>query len=469
MSDPIELALSDAPTPLPLRLSSWTLHVENLGKLSPCDVRTHPLMLLVGDNNAGKTYLTTMLYGLVNELDEVFPPTPLPSPHYDACLSWLKAWLGRPLPSSIALTPDFCAAILAYFNAVLASRASALTEQAFNNKGVAPGLSLQLRDLELHHQPTLAFYPTGPDGDPAAMLSARATIPFRPIFNFYSDALTSPEALYRLVQYITAQLLGPAPGGCVYLPASRSGFVQLFRESARASNDRRRLRPRFVSPSRLTAPMVDFMDFLSIIDTTKRGLFAEEADLLQAACLDGQLEAATDGPVNDYAYRPSGAAEALPMTLSSAVVTELAPIVLSLRHEDMGMMILEEPEAHLHPKLQRALAQTIVRLVRKGLYVCITTHSENFCQQINNFMKIGALADPSATAQSLGYGPQDFLKADEVGAYEFRNKGDHAEVRELPRTRTGLEMPLFNEELLKLSEETLKLQDLLAEAEGDAS
>lgn len=52
--------------------------------------------------------------------------------------------------------------------------------------------------------------------------------------------------------------------------------------------------------------------------------------------------------------------------LPSALVTELTPIILALRHvEYVPFLVLEDPEAHVHPRIQRLLAQTIVRLVRK--------------------------------------------------------------------------------------------------------
>jgi hypothetical protein len=256
----------------------------------------------------------------------------------------------------------------------------------------------------------------------------------------------------------------------VYLPASRTGIVHLYREVTLRSNESRRIRPRLgPTTTRLTTTVVDFIELLTELDADTEARFHDEAHFLEDACLAGKIEVAAL-PLGRYYYRPSGSADPLPMALSSAVVTELAPIILTLRHKlYLGLLILEEPEAHLHPKLQRILAQVIVRLIRKGLRVCITTHSENFCQQINNFLKIGALPDPGAAATALGYAPGDHLSVDEVIAYEFKNLGDHAVVEELRRSPTGLQMPLFNSELLKLSNETMALQDLLEKAAGDAA
>jgi ABC-type multidrug transport system ATPase subunit len=158
------------------------------------------------------------------------------------------------------------------------------------------------------------------------------------------------------------------------------------------------------------------------------------------------------------------------MNLSSALVTELAPLVLLLRHASgFPVLVLEEPEAHLHPELQRRMAQVIVRLVRKGLFVWITTHSENFCQEINNFIKLGSLRpDKRAEAQhKLGYGSQDYLDLDDVSGCEFKldETGERSTVVEMKRKEAGLVMPTFNKAIMSLSDAVFYLDDLLDQQE----
>lgn len=40
------------------------VHVEDFGRLSKADIQLSPMTLFVGDNNSGKSYLMTLLYGL---------------------------------------------------------------------------------------------------------------------------------------------------------------------------------------------------------------------------------------------------------------------------------------------------------------------------------------------------------------------------------------------------------------------
>ncbi|MEI3279735.1 MAG: AAA family ATPase [Eubacterium ramulus] len=43
----------------------WTLHVENFAKIKSADVTIAPLMCFVGDNNSGKSYLMSVLWGIL--------------------------------------------------------------------------------------------------------------------------------------------------------------------------------------------------------------------------------------------------------------------------------------------------------------------------------------------------------------------------------------------------------------------
>ena len=56
-------------------------------------------------------------------------------------------------------------------------------------------------------------------------------------------------------------------------------------------------------------------------------------------------------------------------------------------------LIIEEPEAHLHPAAQTRMAVTVGRLVRAGMRVLITIHSDWLLKEIANLMREGELAE----------------------------------------------------------------------------
>lgn len=58
------------------------------------------------------------------------------------------------------------------------------------------------------------------------------------------------------------------------------------------------------------------------------------------------------------------------------------------RLEENTMLILDEPEAHLHPMWQNAFAEIIVLLIKElGVNVLLTTHSPNFMLALDAYMR----------------------------------------------------------------------------------
>ena len=122
-------------------------------------------------------------------------------------------------------------------------------------------------------------------------------------------------------------------------------------------------------------------------------------------------------PFPDIAYEtPTGK---FTLNQTSSMVSELAPLILFLKYlvRPGDLLILEEPESHLHPAAQRQLARGIVRLVNAGVKVLITTHSETFIGQINNLLRISYAS--KRWLREHNFEPEDCIAHNEVGAYQF--------------------------------------------------
>ena len=180
-------------------------------------------------------------------------------------------------------------------------------------------------------------------------------------------------------------------------------------------------------PSR-NVPMLSgvLADFLSrLIDisgarnpfqqVTDRGEIPLERNILRGRVRLDRSD--TDYPI--FAYRPSGWDEDLPLMRASSMVSELAPVVLYLRHlvQPDNVLIIEEPEAHLHPAMQTALARELARLVRSGVRIVLTTHSEWFLEKIGNLTRLSELPKEKRTSienEDVALDPH------EVGAWLFK-------------------------------------------------
>ena len=211
-------------------------------------------------------------------------------------------------------------------------------------------------------------------------------------------------------------------GNSYYLPAARSGIMQshgviataLIKRATRIGLDR-------LEVSTFSGMIADFLEQIVQYKERKRSSSSirRVAEQLETELLEGKIEVKrpTSEAYPEFLYRPDQAKEGLRMSHSSAMVSKLAPLVLFLRGivKQGDLLIIEEPESHLHPGAQTKIAQTLARLVRAGVRVLITTHSNWLLQQIGNLIREGELRKQGeSTSESA-----DYLKEEEVGAWWF--------------------------------------------------
>ncbi|HEX4419621.1 MAG TPA: AAA family ATPase, partial [Kofleriaceae bacterium] len=108
--------------------------------------------------------------------------------------------------------------------------------------------------------------------------------------------------------------------------------------------------------------------------------FAPLAEKLERL-IGGEVRVAAS---NELTFVPTGSDLALDLQLASSSVKSLAALVYFLRTQARagGLLLIDEPELNLHPDNQRRLTRILAELVRQGVSVLITTHSDYVLREL---------------------------------------------------------------------------------------
>ena len=221
-----------------------------------------------------------------------------------------------------------------------------------------------------------------------------------------------------------------------YLPADRTGVMHAHQVVVSALVGRAAdaaFRQGSPLPA-LSGVLADFLQRLIALDRFgslrrgRRGTRSREGEVLakylENEVLDGAVRKASLPGLSypTFFYQPDGWKDNfLPLMRSSSMVSELAPVVLYLRHvvRTGDTLIIEEPEAHLHPAKQVEFMRALAAMVQAGIRVIMTTHSEWVLEELANLVRASALSDTDK--KSIGDDGVSLLPED-VGVWLFQPK-----------------------------------------------
>jgi len=259
------------------------------------------------------------------------------------------------------------------------------------------------------------------------------------------------QILYSILNICISKVLQNIARPCYYLPAARSGILQGHRALAASIVKR----APYAGIEKLEVPKFSgtVSDFISSILTLpeERGSLYELAQDFEKELIKGEIVIRTleeyVGPEIKYKFMNSE----IPLHRASSTVSELAPLILYLKYrvEPGDVLIIEEPEAHLHPQNQRVLAKFLVKMIRKGVYIVITTHSDYLLRQLNNLILLSKI-EPKERVTKYKYDEESYLKPEEVSTYLFKYDeiSDGYKIVKVEVTEDGIS----EEEFLKVDE-----------------
>ena len=253
------------------------------------------------------------------------------------------------------------------------------------------------------------------------------------MFQFQSDEERRREAATSALSLLATDcgfaMIDPLSRRAYYLPADRAGVMHAHKVIVRAliaDASRTALRQDSPMPS-LSGVLGDFLEQLVALASASQqesGKCVELAQNMEKILLGGSIRverSEIDYP--SFVYRPSGWKRDLPLMNTSSMVSELAPVILYLRHvvQPGSLLIIEEPEAHLHPEMQAVFTRQLVSAVQSGIRILITTHSEWILEELANLVRLSDLPNEHRE----GIEDKDIaLNPDQLGAWFFEPNKD---------------------------------------------
>ncbi len=473
--------------------SHLELTVSNLGPIAEGKIELRPMSVFVGPSNTGKSYLATLIYALHRFFDsyaerptnrrefgtEFFARAQLPSRSLDLSendIACLYDW-GSKTPPRMGGTeqqepfsyklPNEVAALVRLVVSRLGSYGGALDREIVRCFGVdqagslarytskhGAGFSLYNNAASgLRHGGSLS-YEVATTGQEA---NITASIPNDAPLQVEQETLALAHRLSRMPEdnireAVAYVILGCATGDVVanifdhftnpahYLPADRAGVMHAHQVAVRgliASASRVGLRADSPMPV-LSGVLGDFLEQLVGLasDWWYRGHGSHDdlAVHLEQRLMRGAVRvehSQIDYP--SFVYRPDGWQRDVSLMNASSMVSELAPVVLYLRHvvEPGDTLIIEEPESHLHPAMQVEFVRLLAAAVKAGIRIIITTHSEWVLEELANLVLMSEL--PMEHREGMA-GADLALAPEEVGAWFFEPNADGSGsvVKEIP-------------------------------------
>ena len=285
------------------------------------------------------------------------------------------------------------------------------------------------------------------------------------------------DAVNLLIKWLVPGMVDNLHLPAFYLPAGRTGIMHAHTAIVSAMLERATmagLEPAARTPM-LSGVLVDFLRQLIEINSRLpyprlpwRPDDVHDIDVqIEQSIINGEIRVSNSETINypRFTYRPNGWKSDVPLLNASSMVSEIAPVVLYLRHivHPGNVLIIEEPESHLHPAMQVEFTRQLARLIQHGYRVIITTHSEWVLEELSNIVQRSRLPEKERATVSES---DAALSPEQVGVWLFRPKRRPrgSEIVEVKMGDAGLYDTGFDDVAVALSNDGANIFDRIGES-----
>lgn len=178
------------------------------------------------------------------------------------------------------------------------------------------------------------------------------------------------------------------------------------------------------------------------------------------------LEGEVNKEETTYIYTTNDAS--MPVSAAAASIREIAPLQILAKKQDVSRcaILVEEPEAHLHPLKQRMMADIIGALSHNGAIMQITTHSDYFLRRLNELIMFAKAKkttdDPDklrTLSEKVNIVEDMFIDESIIGAYLLRKQADNTSIAVKQDISNGIPFAAFRDAIL----DNMNYQDILGD------
>jgi len=402
--------------------------IKNLGILDQAEFTLAPLTVICGENNTGKTYATYSLFGFLALWRDAYA-IQVPEKDISSLLDEgvLHLSINEYISKAGQILDHWCKQYTSQLPTVFAAPedkfANSKFEVSISKSGLRPKDSYEQRIRA--GQADLFLLSKNSDADELTVTllgekEEKPRVPSGAARKVVSDALKDIIFSGAFPRPFLAS--AERTGAAIFRNELNFPRNRLLEEVSKSTKKLDPFQLLFKVYQDYALPVkrnVDFMLALESLAKKSSFIAKEHPDLLAdfTSIISGEYAVTRGGQLY---YRPKGKRIRLTMGESSSAVRSMLDLGFYLHHvaEPGDLLMVDEPELNLHPSNQRRVARLFARLVKLGIRVFITTHSDYIVKELNTLIML-ARGTPhlKAVAERENYRPDELLSPDDVRLY----------------------------------------------------
>jgi len=370
-------------------------HLENIGCIEKADIELGNLTIICGHNNTGKTYVTYSIYGFFKNF-------------FDSVYINLDAKLSKGM-TDIQISEKNLEDIVIQLNESCVDRLSDIFS-----------------------------------ANPDEFAESKFKVDINTIKNLNLEII---NPFIITAERIGIQLLQKE------LDENRSDLITMLTKTSTSNLKKGSILELLKNKiARFALPIDDSISFSRMSDyLIKLNSFLKEEKPELITYIEEMLDVRYEVVNGQKIVTDKNSNKTIPYYMASTSVRSLFDLHLWLKHQARkdDILFIDEPELNLHPANQRKMARLFVRLIKAGIKVFVTTHSDYIIKELNNLIILGhQFEDRESIMKKYKYTEEDVLDKSQVKVYiAEKNTLTPASIDE-----TGIEISNFDTEIDEMND-----------------